>query len=140
MDDLISRQAAIDALYSQRDKSGNIWVRTAITDCVENINELPPAQPPIQQILTDDDLETLRIHMSAFKENLCNQHRWNEANEYQALVDKLILLRETQPATIICDECMTLKRSECIWHNAGATFCSFAERSRQAAINENRTN
>lgn len=43
--DMISRKAAIEALYSQREKSGNIWVRTAITNCVEAIEQLPPAQP-----------------------------------------------------------------------------------------------
>ena len=45
--DTISRANAIEALYSQREKSGNIWVRTAITNCVEAIEQLPPAQPKI---------------------------------------------------------------------------------------------
>lgn len=45
--DTISRKAAIEALYSQREKSGNIWVRTAITNCVEAIEQLPPAEPQI---------------------------------------------------------------------------------------------
>ena len=39
--------------------------------------------------LTHDEIETIRIHMNAFKENLCNQHRWKEAEEYQTIVDKL---------------------------------------------------
>ena len=39
--------------------------------------------------LTHDEVETIRIHMNAFKENLCNQCRWKEAEEYQTIVDKL---------------------------------------------------
>ena len=39
--------------------------------------------------LTHDEIETIRIHINAFKENVCNQHRWKEAEEYQTIVDKL---------------------------------------------------
>ena len=39
--------------------------------------------------LTREEVETIRIHMNAFKENLCNQYRWKEAEEYQTIVDKL---------------------------------------------------
>lgn len=40
--------------------------------------------------LTDDDFETIRIHLSAFKERLCNQHRWEEAEEYQRIIDRFM--------------------------------------------------
>lgn len=78
--DTISRQAAIDALYSQRDKSGNIWVRTAITDCVENINELPPARTE-QHIdadgtlwITVTDIEQVkRVIVDEDKSKFCKQ-------------------------------------------------------------------
>lgn len=43
--------------------------------------------------LSSDDIETIRIHLSAFKEKLCNQRRWKEAQEYQALIDRLLQLR-----------------------------------------------
>lgn len=39
--------------------------------------------------LSKDEIETIRIHMSAFKELLCNQKRWNEAKKYQHIVDEL---------------------------------------------------
>lgn len=39
--------------------------------------------------LTEDEIKAIRIHMNAFKERLCNQHRWKEAEEYQQIVDKL---------------------------------------------------
>lgn len=42
--------------------------------------------------LTCDEIETIRIHMNAFKEKLCNQGRWNDAMEYQRIVDKLEIL------------------------------------------------
>ena len=39
--------------------------------------------------LTDEDLETIRIHLSAFKEQLCNQGRWGEAREYERIIFRL---------------------------------------------------
>ena len=39
--------------------------------------------------LTCEEIEIIRIHMNAYKEKLCNQGRWNEAMEYQRIVDKL---------------------------------------------------
>lgn len=43
--------------------------------------------------LTDDEIKTIRIHLNAYKEKLCNQHRWKEAEEYQRIIDKLIVLQ-----------------------------------------------
>ena len=40
-------------------------------------------------ILTNDEIETIRIHMNAIKEQLCNQYRRREAETYQTIVDKL---------------------------------------------------
>ncbi len=39
--------------------------------------------------LTPNEIEIIRIHINAFKESLCNRGRWNEAQEYQDIVDKL---------------------------------------------------
>lgn len=41
---------------------------------------------------TLDELETMRGHISAIKEKLCNQRRWGEALEYQIIQDKLELI------------------------------------------------
>ena len=58
------------------------------------MNEVPPAQP---ERLTDDDFETIRIHLSAYKERLCNQHRWKEAEEYQRIIDRFMRFASAQP-------------------------------------------
>ena len=55
---------------------------------------LPSAQP---ERLTDDDFETIRIHLNAYKEKLCNQQRWEEAEEYQRIIDRFMAFASTQP-------------------------------------------
>ena len=45
-----------------------------------------------ENALTPDDIETIRIHLGAFKESLCNQRRWKEAEEYEQLIKKLSTL------------------------------------------------
>lgn len=47
-------------------------------------------------ILTNDEIETIRIHMNAIKEQLCNQYRHREAEAYQTIVDKLAKMTEVQ--------------------------------------------
>lgn len=78
--DTIYRQDAIDAL-----------------DCINGTEEvlrsLPSAQP---ERLTDDDFETIRIHLNAYKESLCNQRRWKEAEEYQRLIDRFMSFASAQ--------------------------------------------
>ena len=53
------------------------------------VRSMPTIEPERCQ-LTDDDKETIRIHLNAIKEELCNQHRWNEAKEYEELIDRLM--------------------------------------------------
>ena len=45
--------------------------------------------PTITGLLTRDEIETIRIHMEYIKEKLCNKHRYNEAKDYQLIIDKL---------------------------------------------------
>ena len=52
------------------------------------------AQP---ERLTDDDFETIRIHLNAYKEKLCNQQRWKEADEYQRIIDRFMAFASVQP-------------------------------------------
>ena len=61
---------------------------------IEALEDLPSAQP---ERLTDDDFETIRIHLNAFKENLCNQRRWKEAEEYQRIIDRFMSFASAQP-------------------------------------------
>lgn len=60
----------------------------------KELAKLPSAQP---ERLTDDDFETIRIHLSAYKETLCNQHRWREAEEYQRIIDRFMSFASAQP-------------------------------------------
>ena len=62
------------------------------------LDHLPSVQPTQ---LTDDDKETIRIHLSAIKEGLCNQRRWNEAREYEELINRLL----STLFVIRCKEC-----------------------------------
>lgn len=63
------------------------------------------AQP---ERLTDDDFETIRIHLNAYKEKLCNQQRWEEADEYQRIIDRFMAFASAQPERteiIRCKDC-----------------------------------
>ena len=119
----IDKQAAIDALWKalheyedktekqfqeSEDLDVEDWIEHRIF--VQNMNDidrqtilnLPSAQP---ERLTDDDFETTRIHLNAYKEKLCNQHRWKEAEEYQRIIDRFIAFASAQPEIIRCIEC-----------------------------------
>lgn len=96
MDDSISRQMAIDAVHKNYDtildfKSDGKTISYSIEDI---LSALPPTQP---ERLTDDDFETIRIHLSAFKERLCNQRRWKEAEDYERLIGRFISFASAQP-------------------------------------------
>lgn len=92
MDDLISRQAAIEAVDA-------VWSVTGdknVAKVWDQIKDLPSAQP---ERLTDDDFEAIRIHLNAYKEKLCNQQRWEEAEEYQRIIDRFMAFASAQPET-----------------------------------------
>lgn len=54
---------------------------------------LPTAEPG----LSEDDKEVIRIHLGAIKEELCNQRRWNEAQEYVGIIERLDGLPTAEP-------------------------------------------
>lgn len=85
MSDLIERQEVLDWLNDE-------WDGMALS-VFDGIRALPSAQP---ERLTDDDFETIRIHLSAYKERLCNQHRCKEAEEYQRIIDRFISFASAQ--------------------------------------------
>lgn len=93
---MIYRQSAIDAIEQLWDMSSvdGITASTVLKQVKTDIKNLPSAQP---ERLTDDDFETIRIHLSAFKERLCNQHRWKEAEEYQRIIDRFMAFASAQP-------------------------------------------
>ena len=89
MNDLISREDAIKEAYT-------ITIDGESFDVVqvETLEGLPTAWP---ERLTDDDFETIRIHLNACKEKLWNQHRLEEAKEYQRIVDRFMAFASAQP-------------------------------------------
>lgn len=88
MDDLISRQAAINEI-KESFECGDYLQAT-----LRRLENLPSVQP---ERLTDDDFETIRIHLNAYKEKLCNQQRWGEAEEYQRILDRFMAFAHAQP-------------------------------------------
>ena len=62
----------------------------AIKDLLELLKEEP-------ERLTDDDFETIRIHLNAYKEKLCNQQRWEEAEEYKRIIDRFMAFVSAEP-------------------------------------------
>lgn len=89
--DCISRQAAKDMIKNHKSDFSTEKDYRVARACV---NAVTSAQP---ERLTDDDFETIRIHLNAFKETLCNQRRWKEAEEYQHLIDRFMAFASTQP-------------------------------------------
>ena len=85
--------------------------RTAI-DALATLVNLPSAQP---ERLTDDDFETIRIHLSAYKERLCNQRRWKEAEEYQRIINRFMSFASAQPEQI---------PEHSVWFRIGETLVS----------------
>ena len=95
MSDYISRQAAIDALDKRFD-SIPMEQTTEILLLRKDLRDLQSVQP---ERLTDDDFETIRIHLNAYKEELCNQRRWKEAGEYQRIIERFMAFASAQPET-----------------------------------------
>lgn len=109
-DDLISRQAAI-AFICSMEMCDEISAE-AYKKLTNYLDELPSASP---ERLTDDDFETIRIHLNAHKEKLCNQNRWEEAEEYQRIIDRFMAFASAQPDIIRCKDC---KHSDTFPENA----------------------
>lgn len=118
MSDIIYRQDAIDYFfrpYSNEECYTNSEIERAL-------RALPSAQP---ERLTDDDFETIRIHLSAHKEKLCNQGRWKEAEEYQRIIDRFMAFASTQPEIIRCKDCEWF-RKEYGWNCIEYTVCGIS--------------
>ena len=152
--DCISRQAAIEALdalcdreceYSKKQRSvmcGACHLGSAF-DVVE---QLPSAQT---ERLTDDDFETIRIHLNAYKEKLCNQQIWKEAEEYQRIIDRFMAFASAQQEIIRCGQCKYAEVADkedaqdgytCQFHRGSiwfsGSYCSWAERRTDENNNE----
>ena len=110
MSDLIDRQAAIDSFPEDAlawDISDGYIAPHYVRKILEN---LPSVQP---ERLTDDDFETIRIYLNAYKEKLCNQQRWKEAEEYQRIIDRFMAFASAQKKGHWIDEETNYLCSEC---------------------------
>lgn len=93
MKDPIERQDAIDALKNQMSDWNDLY-NIPVRRSIVILKQLPSAQP---ERLTDDDFETIRIHLNAYKEKLCNLRRWKEAEKYQRIIDRFMTFASAQP-------------------------------------------
>ena len=94
---LIDADAALEAIRTMQTYklfSGDDMILIDKAQVQTELMMLPSAQP---ERLTDDDFETIRIHLNAYKEKLCNQQRWEEAEEYQRIIDRFMAFASAQP-------------------------------------------
>ena len=91
--DTIYRQA-VDKIIDALLENDNLQASPSVWHGLCMIKQLPSAQP---ERLTDDAFEAIRIHLNAYKEKLCNQRRWKEAEEYQRIIDRFMAFASAQP-------------------------------------------
>ena len=122
---------------------GGCWIRYKLFEQVlremPTIDQQPTHETPSNTLdalesmqttqLTDEDKETIRIHLNAFKESLCNQGRWYEATEYEELIHRLLSTPSAQPRKglwIDIKHTFMTKCSVCDWINnddSSYNFC-----------------
>lgn len=71
--------------------------------------------------LSDDEIETIRIHLSAIKEELCNQGRYGEAAYYEKLIEKFL-----SSNVIRCKKCKHYT-AECGDERYALGYCPFLQ-------------
>lgn len=71
--------------------------------------------------LSDDDIETIRIHLSAIKGELCNQGRYGEATYYEKLIEKFL-----SSNVIRCKDCKHYT-AECGTEQFALGHCPFLQ-------------
>ena len=101
--DAISRQAAIDALIDDLSYYGSNDERAfGMSRAIGIVEKLPPAHPTR---LSYGDINTIKIEMTALKEQLYNRGRFKEALEYQKIIERFLesVLEESQ--IIRCKDC-----------------------------------
>ena len=81
---------------------GGVFAWRITEDFCRDIDEQPTINAEPER-LTDDDFETIRIHLNAQKEKLCNQQRWEEAEEYQRIIDRFMAFASAESSP--CDYC-----------------------------------
>ncbi len=109
-----------DAKFTGNRGSGVSW-----NDAIYYIKTAPSAR---LERLTDDDFETIRIHLNAYKETLCNQRRWDEAEEYQRIIDRFMSFASTQTGQ--CDDAVSRK----LMYELGATCIARRENGELVAL------
>ena len=128
MNDLISRQDAIDAVnkYYNNHKyiKRSLTILSAICLDMKNmIEKLPSAE---LRPLSDDEAETICIIVKADIEEMCRQHRWDEAKKIEQALDKVIYI-STKLETLPSAEPQIIRCKDCKWYAERADFayCSY---------------
>lgn len=103
MDDLIRRQDVLDIImgdglycdtYDDKEYSAERIKSIPTADLSEYCDKLWKTAEPR---LSEGDKEVIRIHLGAIKETLCNQRRWEEAQEYEGIIERLNGLPTAEP-------------------------------------------
>ena len=97
--DLISRQAAIDALEKHEEYEGHNYTlfRSVVSECAEIIRELPSAQP--EQSL---DIQHILEYLDTVLHPIISPDHWSV---YSELHDMISMLPSAQPEIIHCKDC-----------------------------------
>ena len=105
-DGCVSLSETVTATYYDEEyeewSQKSVTIRDILDSVCDEYTVLPSAQ---SERLTDDDFETIRIHLNAYKEKLCNLHRWEEAEEYQRVINRFMAFAATQPEESNCEYC-----------------------------------
>ena len=83
-------------------------------------------QIAIDALSADGDTISRKAAIEAINKALDRQTLLNRFVRIVA-IDAIEQLPPAQPEIINCDRCVATKRGECIWHNAGAAYCSLGE-------------
>lgn len=126
-DDLISRQAAIDALNAYEDVVDTASQVFTIRGCKKAITNLQPAQPDITDEQAIGHLQAsgwMQSHDKQMYEMGLKERLADDSDSYDAL------LPSSQPEIIRCKDCMHNGSydTDCPIDWNGKEYCSFAER------------
>ena len=144
MNDYIDREAALRPFIV--DKNGrripevdgdNFPVTIEIKEVKRILRAVPSAdvKPELPPMFDDDDIETIRIIIHAYIENLCNAGRYKAAMEVEKSLDKFTYLAKVADVkpVVLCENCARrfrpMKNFCNVWgrFTKDTDYCSYGE-------------
>ena len=129
MNDLISRQAAIDAIKALWNDAPSAQHVSAMFDCEDAIRVLPSAQPEKR---TEERTETHGVCLDAIsRQAAIDSIQYAGKIGKQTCIDILKRMPSVQPEIIRCRDCKHYKDNECtnvFWGMCESDYCSEGER------------